>query len=78
MPYESTIPSYIWYLPTIPDEVFHVPTLNLQLHICFVHIQAHGAVGVESIIRAKCALPNANVYSRHTDGREVGLENAQF
>ena len=78
MPYESTIPSYIWYLPAIPNEVFHVQTLNLQLHIYFVPIQAHEVVGVESIFRAKCDLPNAKVYSRQIYEREPGLENAQF
>ena len=78
MPYESTISSYIWYLPTIPNEVFHVPTLNLQLHIYFVPVQAHGAVGVECIFRAKCALPNAKVYSKNICGKEAGMENAQF
>ena len=78
MPYDSTIPSYIWYLPAIPNEVFHVPTLNLQLHIYFVPIQAHGSVGVETIFRAKCALPNAKVYSRQIYGREASQENAQF
>ena len=78
MPYESTISSYIWYLPAIPNKVSHVPTLKLQLHICFVPIQAHGVVGVESIFRAKCALPNAKVYSRKIYGREAGLENAMF
>ena len=28
MPYESTIPSYTWYLPAIPNEDFHVPSRN--------------------------------------------------
>ena len=78
MPYESTIPSYIWYLSAIPNEVFHVPTLNLQWHICFVPIQAHETVGVESIFRAKYTLHNDKVYSRKIYGREAGLENAQF
>ena len=78
MPYESTISSYIWYLPTIPNEEFHVPTLKLQLHICFVPIQAHGVVGVQSIFHAKCALPDAKVYSRKIYGTGADLENAQF
>ena len=78
MPYKSTIPSYIWYLPAIPNKVFHVRTQKLQLHIYFVPIQAHRAVGVESIFRPRCSLPNAKVYSRKIYGRDDGLENAQF
>src|SRR3954463_15663253 len=29
IPYESTIPTYIWYLLAIPNEDFHVPSQNL-------------------------------------------------
>src|SRR3954465_4204888 len=29
VPYESTIPNYIWYLLAIPNEDFHVPSRNL-------------------------------------------------
>src|ERR1043165_7955098 len=28
VPYESTIPTYIWYLRAIPNEDFHVPSQN--------------------------------------------------
>src|SRR3954470_16172362 len=29
VPFESTIPTYIWYLRAIPNEDFHVPSQNL-------------------------------------------------
>src|SRR3954463_11093775 len=29
VPFESTIPTYIWYLLAIPNEDFHVPSQNL-------------------------------------------------
>ena len=74
MPYDSTIPSYTWYLPAIPKEVFHVLTLNLQLHICFVPIQAHGTVGVDSIFREKRALPKAKLILEKIKGNRLVAE----
>src|SRR3954467_8394032 len=44
IPYESTIPTYIWYLLDIPNEDFHVPSQNLFKSFLFVTIQAHGAM----------------------------------
>src|ERR1041384_8106106 len=29
VPFESTIPTYLWYLLAIPNEDFHVPSQNL-------------------------------------------------
>src|SRR3954464_15461945 len=44
VPYESTIPTYIWYLLAIPNEDFHVPSQNLIQKFPCVTVQAHGAV----------------------------------
>ena len=36
IPYESTIPTYIWYLHAIPNEDFYIPSQNLiqKFHFC--------------------------------------------
>src|SRR3954471_11243834 len=44
IPYEYTIPSYIWYLLAIPNEDFHVPSQNLFKSFLFVTVEAHSAV----------------------------------
>src|SRR4051812_1655674 len=44
IPLESTIPSYIWYLPAIPNLDCLVPSQNLFKSFPFVTIQAHGVV----------------------------------
>src|ERR1041385_3474260 len=44
IPLESTIPSYMWYLPTTPNLYFLVPSRNLFKSFPFVTIQAHGLV----------------------------------
>src|SRR4051794_40101219 len=53
IPLESTIPSYIWYLPAIPNLDFLVPSQNLFKSFPFVTVQAHGAVREISIFHAK-------------------------
>jgi hypothetical protein len=45
MPYESTIPSYIWYLLAIPNEDFHVPSQNYSKALLFcASVLAHEEV----------------------------------
>src|SRR3954469_13466189 len=44
VPFESTIPTYMWYLPATPNLYFHVPSRNLFKSFAFVTVQAHGAV----------------------------------
>src|SRR3954462_14587940 len=36
IPYESTIPSYMRYLPAVPSKFCMCQTLNLQMKFCFV------------------------------------------
>src|SRR4051812_29208988 len=43
-PLESTIPSYIWYLPAIPNLDFLVPSRNLFKSFAFLTVQDHGVV----------------------------------
>ena len=78
MPWESTIPSYIWYLLAIPNEDFHVPSQNLQISFPFVPVQAHGAVEAIDIYQAKDVLLVDKVLTSQIYEAEVGLENAQF
>ena len=44
IPLESTIPSYMWYLPATPNLDFLVPSQNLFKSSLFVTVKAHGAV----------------------------------
>src|ERR1041385_8259615 len=44
VPFESTIPTYMWYLPATPNLDFLVPSRNLFKSFPFVTVQAHGAV----------------------------------
>ena len=49
MPYESTIPSYIWYLLAIPNEDFLVPSQNYSKVFLFcASVLAHEEVVVNS------------------------------
>ena len=49
MPYESTIPSYTWYLPAIPNEDFRVPSRNYSKAFLFcAYVLAHEEVVVNS------------------------------
>src|SRR3954462_15352514 len=58
IPYESTIPTYIWYLLAIPNEDFHVPYQNLFKRFLFVTVQAHGTVrGNQYLPCQKCFTP---------------------
>ena len=78
MPYESTIPSYIWYLLAIPNEDFHVPSQNYSKSFLFVTVQAHGAVGGIGIFHAKNVLLLDKVLTSQIYEAEAGLENADF
>src|SRR3954466_6100521 len=44
VPFESTIPTYMWYLPATPNLDFNVPSRNLFKIFPFVTVQAHGAL----------------------------------
>src|SRR4051812_17855556 len=58
IPYESTIPSYIWYLLAIPNKDFHLPSQNLIQKFLFVIVQAHGAVRENQYLPCqKCFTP---------------------
>ena len=50
MPYESTIPSYTWYLPAIPNEDFHVPSrkYSKEAFLFCASVLAHVEVVVNS------------------------------
>ena len=44
VPFDSTIPTYMWYLAATPNLDFLVPSRNLFKSFPFATVQAHGAV----------------------------------
>src|SRR4051812_24147029 len=78
MPYESTIPSYIWYLLAIPNEDFLVPPQNYSKFSFFVTVQAHGAVGGDWYLPCYFFLLLDKFLTSQIYEAEASLENAQF
>src|SRR4051812_14427706 len=79
VPYESTIPTYIWYLFAIPNEDFLVPTQNLIQKFPFCnHTSSCCSEGKSVSSMPKMFYSMEKVLTSHFYEAEAGLENAQL